>query len=689
MIRQEALKQVNTAMSDHVADLHLQRLAMKVFEWYVSEDEHRLIVGKTGVIGSIAQGMKKHEDDHLLQRDACRLIDNVVQGLPENQDKAGQTKDLMDRIAKAFVTHETDVKIFACEALAALAAANQKNKQAIVKSGCLPEVCKAIAKKPGSKEDRKASKESTNSQAIDDLLDAKLAAAKDPSAEPEASGETRKSESVPAGETRKSGKPEALGDMTPGGTPMQVPTTPGGTQVPTTPGGTVINVFEDEEDQEPALSPRSAKALALYQDLVVQSMTLFWALSANSKSRIAVSATNAVSLVCQAMRDFPKHVAINERACAALASFSKNDRKGQNTVVKNDGLKLVCDAMKYHIEAEHVQRFGAAALWSLANNNLDFKLTILGLGAVTLISEAMSAHPDSSMVQAQCCGALWQLAASGDDARSSIVDLGKYMDQGELVGDSTILILLGKAMFSHKEDASLARHSCETLRSLACGGLRIQKEIVHLDLLERICGCMVTHLDHPGLQLQGIAALANVAFKNNHFKDQMRLAGGLDLILTAMDTHIESSSVQEFGCWALANMAANHAPSAQAISNAYAKNQITNAMDAFTGNPNVQSMGYAAERRLEHFPPTQPEKRHKKDGARKSSSAPSGPGRGGGGPGIVIEMTAEMMADFENDENSSEGTISDLLDEDELEAHHKKRASIGLEETKKRRCVLM
>lgn len=472
---------------------------------------------------------------------------------------------------------------------------------------------------------------------------------------------------------------------------MQVPTTPGGTQVPTTPGGTVINVFDEdgeEEDQEPEMSPRSLAALTLYQDLVVQCMTLFWALSANSKSRIAVSATNAVNLTCQAMHDYPKHVAINERGCAAIASFSKNDRKGQNTVVKADGLKLVCDAMKYHIEAEHVQRYGAAALWSLANNNSDTKLTILGLGAVTRISEAMSTHPDSTMVQAQCCAALWQLAASGESAKISIVNLGKYEDQGELVGDSTILTLVGRAMSSHKEDASLARHSCELLRSLACGGAKTQKEIVHLDLLERICGCMVTHLDNPGLQLQGIAALTNVTFKNHKFKDQLRLAGGLDLILVAMDTHIESASVQEFGCWALANMAANHAPSAQAISNAYAKRQITNAMEAFTGNPNVQSMGYAAERRLELFPPTQGEKRHKKDMARKSAAQPAGPGRGGGGPGIVIEMTEEMMRDFKTDDDSSEGTVSDLLDEDELKAHHKKRASVG-EEKKKRRCVLM
>ena len=47
---------------------------------------------------------------------------------------------------------------------------------------------------------------------------------------------------------------------------------------------------------------------------------------------VTVNASNAINLVCRGMTDYPEHVAIQERSCAALAAFSKNDRAGQETV---------------------------------------------------------------------------------------------------------------------------------------------------------------------------------------------------------------------------------------------------------------------------------------------------------------------------------------------------------------------
>merc|ERR1712137_1049345 len=99
-------------------------------------------------------------------------------------------------------------------------------------------------------------------------------------------------------------------------------------------------------------------------------------------------------------------------------------------------------------------------------------------------------------------------------------------------------------MRDHKDDASFSRHACQLLRSLACGGVKIQAAIVEIDGLERVCGAMVAHLENAPLQLQGMAALSNISFKKKEFKEQLRLAGGIDLILNAMDTHIDVGVIQ-------------------------------------------------------------------------------------------------------------------------------------------------
>lgn len=130
------------------------------------------------------------------------------------------------------------------------------------------------------------------------------------------------------------------------------------------------------------------------QAIVIQALKVMKAIAGNDKVKQAIVKNDGAELILTAITKHPKHPAICEVGCAAIATIVLRNPEHCRIVMEAGGAEVLVKTLILHPSNGAVQKQACMAIRNLVARTRNYNQTFLDLGVEPLIQRAMSSYKD-------------------------------------------------------------------------------------------------------------------------------------------------------------------------------------------------------------------------------------------------------------------------------------------------------
>ena len=273
--------------------------------------------------------------------------------------------------------------------------------------------------------------------------------------------------------------------------------------------------------------------------------------------RQAIVEESAVSIVLSAMVVHNYCQPVVEEAVAFVRNLAAGNDKCRSAIVEANGVRDLIKAIKLHGTSEAIAELGCLALRNLSSGTTEHLAGVMAVGGIEFIVSSLRRHTCSSTVVYAGLAALRNLAVDAwenDRNPQPVRSLSAIIDAD---GISAIVEVMG----AHINNADVQLQGCAALRNLACGtpgdgkARTFALESISLGKgIEAISVAMNAHMHVASVQAQGCAAFRNIACGHELDRQPLMSSGVLAVVMGAMSLHRTHAETQLQASACLANL---------------------------------------------------------------------------------------------------------------------------------------
>jgi len=273
--------------------------------------------------------------------------------------------------------------------------------------------------------------------------------------------------------------------------------------------------------------------------------------------RQAIVEESAVSIVLGAMVVHTYCQPVVEEAVAFIRNLAAGNHKCRSAIVEANGLRHLIKAIKQHGTSEAIAELGCLALRNIASGTTEHLAGVMAAGGIECIVSSLRRHTCSSTVVYAGLAALRNLAVDAwenDRNPQPVRSLSAIIDAD---GISAIVEVMG----AHINNANVQLQGCAALRNIACGTpgdgkarMFALESISSGKGIEAISTAMNAHTHVASVQAQGCAAFRNIACGHELDRQPLMSNGLLAVVMGAMRLHRTHAETQLQASACLANL---------------------------------------------------------------------------------------------------------------------------------------